>query len=254
MHGRRACRGPKNVPERQSARRPDAEPAENHDRKPKQKEQRDGAADPSHAVQPSSARVLEHAARWQAGCGLGGVGAGHSRWMFPSGGFPRARGLGPSDDRDTCWDGDRPGKPAPPPRKGSDRRPVQGSPRRGCARAGSEALPRALQPGVPASVRRDAAPVSPHSSARTGRGAAPLHGSQRCGHLLHRGVEECRVVHLELRTDVRMYADRVPRVESPGDTSRSDPDLRSAGLGASEIEQFSRRQLEGDGLTSTSTC
>lgn len=67
------------MPERQPACGSDAEPAENHDREPDQKEQRDGAADPSHPLQAPTARVLEHAARWQAGCGVRGVGGGHSR-------------------------------------------------------------------------------------------------------------------------------------------------------------------------------
>jgi len=83
---------------------------------------------------------------------------------------------------------------------------------------------------------------TPHQYLPTCRLALALDGSQRRRHLLHRRLEQRRVVHHELRQDVRVHADRLPRSASAGHDTRPHPDLRAPGVGAAAIQQFSRRQ------------
>ena len=80
---RRACRWAQDVPEREPPDRADAQAAEDHERKPDEKEQGRQAAHPAHPLQAAAARVLEHAA-WRCARGRRrGAGNGHALRVCP---------------------------------------------------------------------------------------------------------------------------------------------------------------------------
>ena len=151
-------------------------------------------------------------------------------------------------------DGDRSCQSAFATCEGPDRRALPRFARCAGARPGCAAFLCALQPGVPSRVRRDAAPVPLDPPPGAGRSALAVDRPQRRRHLLHGWLAQRWIVYDEFRPDVRLLANRLPCSASARHPSCSDPDLRAAGVGASAIEQFSRRQGDGLGLTSLSTC
>ena len=90
---------------------------------------------------------------------------------------------------------------------------------------------------------------------RMERAAALLRHTDRDGrgHLPDRGAAERRIVHHELRADVRPLSHRLPGCPPAGGRARTDPDLRAARVGAPAAQQFSRRQPRAARLTSPPT-
>jgi hypothetical protein len=109
-------------------------------------------------------------------------------------------------------------------------------------RPGSAPLAGAFQPPVPACVRRDASPVPRHPPARASGCAAAQHRSNSRGRVPGRRAAGHRVVHDQLRACVRRLANRLSRCAPRGGRERPGPDLRSPGLRAAAVQQFSRRQ------------
>src|SRR4029077_6788160 len=130
-----------------------------------------------------------------------------------------------------AW-GFRPPGPTSPSGEGSRRSPLPRAARRTDPGSRRAPVARALQPRVPPRVRRAAAPVPLEPAPRTRSRAFANDRPLGCGHLLHRGSAERRLLHDELRPDVRHDADAVPRRTPPPAHPRVRPDLRPHGLGA----------------------
>jgi hypothetical protein len=158
---------------------------------------------------------------------------------------PRSRYLASDDPR--------PSGPASAPREGPCRRPLPRAARRSNARSRRTPLARALQPRVSPSLRRDAAPVSPHPPDGTCGCTATQHRPYGGGYLSHGGATQRRVVHDDLRPDLWNVPDSLPSSPPACRRARSRSDLRAPGLCSPRVKQFWRRQPDPVPLTSRPT-
>ena len=104
------------------------------------------------------------------------------------------------------------------------------------------ALAGALQPRVPARLRRVAAPVPADPPARARGGAAAHDRPLGRGHLHHRRAAQRRLVHHELPPRLRAVADAVPRGLSACRRACAHSHMHAARVRPSAIQHVSRRQ------------
>ena len=120
--------------------------------------------------------------------------------------------------------------PTPAPSQGPRRRPLRRAPDRRRPGPHRWAVAGPLQPGVPPGVRRVAAPVPAHPTARTGRCPAAQHRPIGDRDLLRRRPHQRRVVHHQLPPGPRHVPLGLPGIVPTGPPAHPDPGVCGAGL------------------------